>query len=91
MKKLVVILVALTMAGCGSAHLDARKELNRQYAELEQVQDLGNRNQKFLELQQRENVLIAEQHAKKARAAAYWQGQMIYQGLTAPRVVRIIH
>lgn len=90
MKKLLAILLLTMFTGCGhDAYQLAKQDIARQYAELEQIQDLELRKQKFAEIQQRENILEGQQQAEEARRAQLLGTYMLYQGMTQPKTYNV--
>lgn len=56
MKTIAFLIMALCLVGCGSPG-QTRQDIQRQYAELDQINDVSLRHQKFLEIKQQQDVL----------------------------------
>jgi hypothetical protein len=68
MKNMLAVLILAFLVGCGpSAYQSAREDLNQQYKDLDTIQNMEVRKQKFLELKQKEDILEANHRAQLDR------------------------
>ena len=87
---LVAILIAVSLSGCGaSPYQQAKQDIARQYAELEQVQDMGLRQQKFIELSHREAMLEAQETRRQQEGNALLGAALFYQAQTQPKTYNV--
>lgn len=83
---IVAILITTILSGCAnSPYHQAKQDIARQYAELEQITDTGLRQQRFQEIAHRETLLEANHQVGMTQAIIAVNNALMYQAATQPK------
>lgn len=82
----VAIIFAVLMAGCvASPYHQAKQDIARQYADLEQIADPMARQQRFNEIAHKEAMLEAQETRRQQVGTALIGASLLYQAQTQPK------